>query len=28
MNAGTQPVSDLLDVFNAYDGGVIFRGLT
>src|ERR1039457_6584076 len=22
------PVSDLLDVFSSYDGGVIFRGLT
>ncbi len=26
--AQSPPVSDLLDVFNAYDGGVIFRGLT
>jgi hypothetical protein len=26
--AQAKPVSDLLDVFNSYDGGVIFRGLT
>jgi hypothetical protein len=26
--ADAAPVSDLLDVFNAYDGSVIFRGLT
>jgi hypothetical protein len=26
--AGAAPVTDLLDVFNSYDGGVIFRGLT
>jgi hypothetical protein len=26
--ADAAPVSDLLDVFNSYDGGVIFRGLT
>lgn len=26
--AEAAPVSDLLDVFNSYDGGVVFRGLT
>jgi hypothetical protein len=26
--AAAAPISDLLDVFNAYDGSVIFRGLT
>jgi hypothetical protein len=28
MSAQAAPASDLLDVFNSYDGGVIFRGLT